>query len=362
MIGVLLHAIDVCNGHGRLIEPPSRSSAFRYGFQTPPNYNDHELYCGGFARQQRNGGKCGECGDPWDVPQPRPNEHGGKYGQGVIVRKYNPGSDMTIRVELTASHMGYFEFRLCPNLAAKQDCLDKHLLELLGGTPSLPQPGDLNTRFYPRNGSRIYDIKARLPEGLECGNCVLQWRYIAGNNWGMCDNGTGAVGCGPQEEFRACSDISIGEHIAAPPLRPIRPGTKPTKAKGAKITDATKTTTPSDVETFEEPVYDSSSRYLGAIVIILSALLVVLCLLFAIYLYHYHGSRVKQFMHWNQHHQKSPNAPGSMAGSKPVSIVSPTYPPPAFDAPVPPPRQKRLSQTLSEVTSFEPSLISSYTR
>lgn len=41
-----------------------------------------------------------------DMPKPRPNEHGGKYGQGVIVRKYNPGSDITIRVELTASHMG----------------------------------------------------------------------------------------------------------------------------------------------------------------------------------------------------------------------------------------------------------------
>lgn len=40
------------------------------------------------------------------MPQPRPNEHGGKYGQGVIVRKYNPSSDITIRVELTASHMG----------------------------------------------------------------------------------------------------------------------------------------------------------------------------------------------------------------------------------------------------------------
>lgn len=40
------------------------------------------------------------------MPQPRPNEYGGKYGQGVIVRKYNPGSDITIRVELTASHMG----------------------------------------------------------------------------------------------------------------------------------------------------------------------------------------------------------------------------------------------------------------
>lgn len=57
------------------------------------------------------------------MPQPRPNEHGGKYGQGVVVRKYTPGSDITIRVELTASHMGYFEFRMCPNLAAKQDCL-----------------------------------------------------------------------------------------------------------------------------------------------------------------------------------------------------------------------------------------------
>ena len=35
------------DGHGRLIEPPSRSSMWRYGFSTSPNYNDHELYCGG---------------------------------------------------------------------------------------------------------------------------------------------------------------------------------------------------------------------------------------------------------------------------------------------------------------------------
>lgn len=59
----------------------------------------------------------------------------------------------------------YFEFRICDNLAAKQDCLDKHLLKLAGGTPSMPQPNDLSTRFYPRNGSRIYDIKGKLPNG-----------------------------------------------------------------------------------------------------------------------------------------------------------------------------------------------------
>lgn len=106
IVCILMHAIDECNGHGRLIEPPSRSTAFRYGFQTPPNYNDHELYCGGYARQQKNGGKCGECGDAWDMQMPRPNEYGGKYGQGVIVRTYKPGSDIVIRIELTASHMG----------------------------------------------------------------------------------------------------------------------------------------------------------------------------------------------------------------------------------------------------------------
>ena len=43
---------------------------FRYGFNTPPNYNDHELYCGGYSRQWRtNEGKCGICGDPWDTKQ-----------------------------------------------------------------------------------------------------------------------------------------------------------------------------------------------------------------------------------------------------------------------------------------------------
>ncbi|XP_005191030.1 uncharacterized protein LOC101894235 [Musca domestica] len=224
---IILFAIVVinttgCNGHGRLIEPPSRASAWRYGFNTPPDYNDHELYCGGFTRQwKRNGGKCGECGDAWDMPLPRPHEHGGQWGQGVIVRRYSPGAEMTIRVELTASHMGYFEFRLCPEPKAKQDCLDRNLLTILAGSPAQPAPGDLETRFYPRNGSRIYEIKAQLPD-ITCTQCVLQWRYVAGNNWGICPDGTGAVGCGEQEEFRSCSDIAIGTGTQTP-LRPIRP-------------------------------------------------------------------------------------------------------------------------------------------
>lgn len=67
---VLPSLFQLAESHGRLIEPPSRASMWRYGFSTPPNYNDHELYCGGFTRQwQTNGGKCGICGDAWDLPK-----------------------------------------------------------------------------------------------------------------------------------------------------------------------------------------------------------------------------------------------------------------------------------------------------
>lgn len=58
--------------------------------------------------------------------------------------------------------------------AAKQDCLDKNLLQIISGVPSVPQPGDLTTRFYPRNGSRIYEIKALLPEGKKMKSNEIQ--------------------------------------------------------------------------------------------------------------------------------------------------------------------------------------------
>lgn len=129
-----------------------------------------------------SGGKCGECGDDYSLAKPRPHEFGGKFGQGVTVRKYNPGTVMTIRVELTASHMGYFEFRLCDDINAKQTCLDKNILKILSGSPFISFPNDLSTRFYPRNGSRIYDIRAQLPKGKKllfiCGFIKLHHNYI----------------------------------------------------------------------------------------------------------------------------------------------------------------------------------------
>ena len=40
---------------------------------------------------------------------------------------------------------------------------------------------------------------------------LFQWTYRAGNSWGTDPDGTSCVGCGNQEHFRACADITIGD-------------------------------------------------------------------------------------------------------------------------------------------------------
>ncbi|KAL0822054.1 hypothetical protein ABMA28_005423 [Loxostege sticticalis] len=197
-----LAAMDQACGHGRVLQPPSRASAWRYGFPTEPDYDDDGVNCGGFYYQWAvNGGKCGICGDAYDLKQPRPHELGGVYGSGVIVSRHQPGALLTTTVELTASHQGYWTFKLCPDPENNdQECFDRHVLELEDG----------GTVYYPKRGSVKYEVTYRLPPGVVCEHCVLQWRYTAGNNWGDCKNGTQALGCGNQEQFGACSDISIG--------------------------------------------------------------------------------------------------------------------------------------------------------
>ncbi|XP_018015775.1 uncharacterized protein LOC108672588 [Hyalella azteca] len=206
MIGVLFALVAVATGHGRLLDPPARGTMWRLGFQTPPDYNDHELFCGGFHRQwTTNGGRCGECGDPWDLPRPRPHEAGGVFGTGTLSRIYRQGQIITAVVHLTANHFGWFEFRLCPtnnpNEYAKQSCLNQNILELADS------PG---TRFVIEDQSQVlFRVRLKLPRGLKCSHCVLQWHYTSGNNWGFCKDGNDMMGCGKQEIFRGCSDVAI---------------------------------------------------------------------------------------------------------------------------------------------------------
>jgi hypothetical protein len=43
-----------------------------------------------FKTQNENGGKCGICGDAYNLPH-RPHEAPGKFATGIIVRSYVPG-------------------------------------------------------------------------------------------------------------------------------------------------------------------------------------------------------------------------------------------------------------------------------
>ena len=52
---------------------------------------------------------------------------------------------------------------------------DRHLLERVDGA---------GTRFHPGPGNKVFEVRLELPEGLTCSQCVLQWRYVAANNWG----------------------------------------------------------------------------------------------------------------------------------------------------------------------------------
>ncbi|XP_047535430.1 uncharacterized protein LOC125069871 [Vanessa atalanta] len=200
------------SSHGRVSDPPSRATMWRYGYPTPANYDDTGLYCGGFDRQYSvNNGKCGICGDAFDLSEPRPHEIGGKYGLGIIVAEYEAGQVIETTVEITAYHRGYWYFKICPNPNTnEQSCFDEYLLELEDG----------GTEYYPPSVGK-YTVNYRLPKDLVCDHCVLQWRYVAGNNWGVCEDGSAKLGCGNQETFGACSDIKITKSTVDAVVGPI---------------------------------------------------------------------------------------------------------------------------------------------
>lgn len=228
---MFLHWIFVCLhiegifGHGKLWEPPGRSSMWRRGFHTPMNANDNELNCGGYENQWiHNRGRCGVCGDPvQDIP--RPNEAGGRYASGVITRNYKTGDVIDLTADLSANHLGYFEYRVCPvedpNVPVTQDCLDKHPVYI-----TETRDGRYHVKAS-ENG--VIFMKGRLPANMSCDHCVLQWRYNTGNRWNCDINDNCGHGMGPQEEFYGCADISIMESPDSTsgsresPLKPFEP-------------------------------------------------------------------------------------------------------------------------------------------
>ena len=127
-------------------------------------------------------------------------------------------------VDITANHQGYFTFKLCPNNDIWQDPKQvKRSVKLslvlsislsfifdVFRTVStgmmtgpwlcvvvidvvrfvLPTGKAASEKYYISDyitGMRL--VYVHLPPRVSCDQCILQWTYTAGNNWGVCSNG-----------------------------------------------------------------------------------------------------------------------------------------------------------------------------
>ena len=78
-----------------------------------------------------NKGKCGICGDPFDETVKPHEAPGGNFATGTIVRNYTEGQVIPVKIDITALHKGYYQFKICPNdnvnLDPPQSCFDRFL-------------------------------------------------------------------------------------------------------------------------------------------------------------------------------------------------------------------------------------------
>lgn len=145
------------------------------------------------------------CGDPWSAS---PREHeapGGKFATGQIVRRYSAGSWIQVIVDITTNHGGFFIFKLCHNDDVTRDpgqeCFESNILQT-------GKDGETELRVREELWGPV-KMYVKLPDNLTCDQCIIQWTWIAANNWGSCHQGGRGMGCGPQETFRSCADIAI---------------------------------------------------------------------------------------------------------------------------------------------------------
>lgn len=196
--------IVVVAGHGRMIDPASRNSAWRFFSGRPRQYTDNELNCGGFSVQwnEPNNGKCGVCGDAYHDKSPK-YVYPGKYASDVFITKtYKEGQTIDVVIDITSNHQGYFRFSL--GKLVKRPITQEQLKYVL------LQPDGSNTWQLHSSQNGKFTIKLDLPKGLTCDHCVLQWWWTVGNNWGCDENNNCGVGLGKkQETFVNCADIKI---------------------------------------------------------------------------------------------------------------------------------------------------------
>ena len=185
-------------------------------------------------------------------------------------------------------------------------------------------------RFYPGPGAKKFYARYRLPAGLTCKQCVLRWRYVAGNNWNDCGNGTGSLGCGPQEEFRSCADITITEEDGSADDTPSFVPDYDDDYNEVDVDGAVKSTL----------VPDEEANHVGHVVALTLAFLLVIVVLLALIIYFYWAKDAFKGLLKRQKGQWAKTVPPL---SKSASSVVTISAPPRAAPPVPPRRHRSTS-------------------
>jgi hypothetical protein len=197
--------------HGFLATPAARN------VQHNSDWCPHCLNAGGPWKVYQRGRtpRYGVCGDAWDAP--KHHEVGGKYATPPrIANTYRSGAIFTAVVRLTVNHKGRWSLRLCrlpgdgspatERRALTQRCFNQHVLRRADGKgPFTLVPGTQYT----------FAVRYRLPRGVRCARCVLQWTYETGNSCnppGIPRPTPGLDSCARStngEMFWNCADVRI---------------------------------------------------------------------------------------------------------------------------------------------------------
>ncbi|RWS19894.1 Chitin binding domain containing protein-like protein [Leptotrombidium deliense] len=173
-ISILTVFPHLSDGHARMMEPPARNTMWRFGFNTTANYEDNQLFCGGIKVQwQDNKGKCGICGDAYDGP--RIHETGGFMAKNITTRKYPPGTQIDVLIELIANHAGKFNFQICwrnsTNILETEECFEK--VKLKNGSDTFNLSG--------KEPAGMFFVPIQLPANRTCDYCILRWDWKSGD-------------------------------------------------------------------------------------------------------------------------------------------------------------------------------------
>jgi len=98
------------------------------------------------------------------------------------------------------THLGYVQIQFCAEIPETEECFNKNNLEF---------PNGWNKYYMPLDTPIWLNTTVKLPVGVTCDHCTLRLHYRAGLLVGECDDGSVNPGCGVQEVYRSCSDISV---------------------------------------------------------------------------------------------------------------------------------------------------------